>query len=193
MPQEQRQGQKREGFLPHLGAMDKKKLEIMVVIIVIAVMLLIYFSTFSAKEEGQSGQNQTQLQSQETFSAASEEEKLVKVLSQIQGAGKVEVMITYEGTSEKVPAYNSDTQTSSTNEEADGTNRVIENAIESKQPLTEEGGAVVISEKRPGVLGVIVVAEGAGNMDVKMELQRAVTTALGVSAQQVDIFVMNQE
>ena len=59
--------------------------------------------------------------------------------------------------------------------------------------MTEEGGAVVISEKRPEVLGVIVVAEGAGDMNVKMELQRAVSTALGVSAQQVDIFVMNQE
>lgn len=192
MPQGQQTEPKRGGILPHLGGMDKKKLEIMVVIIVIAVMLLIYFSTFSSGDEQSGGTEQT-AQSQQTFSAASEEEKLVKVLSQIQGAGKVEVMITYEGTSEKIPAYNSDTQTSSTSEEADGTNRVIENAIESKQPLTEEGGAVVISEKRPEVLGVIVVAEGAGDMNVKMELQRAVSTALGVSAQQVDIFVMNQE
>ena len=40
--------------------------------------------------------------------------------------------------------------------------------------------------------GVVVVAEGAGDLTVKMELQQAVQALLGVEAQQVEILGMEK-
>lgn len=41
--------------------------------------------------------------------------------------------------------------------------------------------------------GVLVVAEGAGDMRVKMELQRAVQALLDVEAEQIEILTMKEE
>lgn len=40
--------------------------------------------------------------------------------------------------------------------------------------------------------GVLVVAEGAGNMKVSMELQRAISALLGVEAEQIEILTMKE-
>ncbi len=42
----------------------------------------------------------------------------------------------------------------------------------------------------PEIKGVIVIAEGARDVRVKLDLIRAVQTALGISPQQVEVFEM---
>jgi len=124
-----------------------------------------------------------------------QELKLQKKLSTIKGVGKVEVMITYKSSKEIVTAMNT-TQSETVTEEQDssgGTRRVSQRDINSQTVTIGEAGnaqPLVIKEMEPEIKGVIVIAEGARDVRVKLDLIRAVQTALGVSAQQVEVFEM---
>ena len=50
-----------------------------------------------------------------------------------------------------------------------------------------------MKENQPEVRGVIVVAQGAEDISVRMNLLNAVTTLLNVSADKVEILKMNQQ
>jgi len=116
--------------------------------------------------------------------------RLMETLSCVRGAGRVKVMITYDTGTEMVPAMSTDVSVSSGGiNGADGENR-----SESSQPVTVyrngEDQAVVIMEKMPQVRGVIVVAEGAGDISVRMKLQSAVQAVLGVEASGIEVLEM---
>lgn len=118
------------------------------------------------------------------------EEKLSQVLSQAEGAGAVQVVINYESTPELVPAFESDVQ--------ENTSSGGENAQESVSQrkavatLQESGSsrALIIKENQPPVKGVIVVAEGAGDIGVRLALAQAVTTLLDIQPAQVQVLKM---
>ncbi len=122
------------------------------------------------------------------------EERLESVLSCIRGAGMVEVMITYDTGTQIVPAMSTDTQTGITQNSGSGTESITENRTESSRPATvSQGGAneaIVLTEKQPIVRGVIVIAEGAADISVRMNLQNAVQTVLGVPPGCIDVFEM---
>ncbi|NLX71279.1 MAG: stage III sporulation protein AG [Clostridiales bacterium] len=123
------------------------------------------------------------------------EVKLQKKLSSIKGAGKVEVMITYSSSKEMVPAVNI-TESQTTTEEQDsggGVRKVSQKDVNSQTVTMNDAGGtkpLVVKEVEPEIKGVIVIAEGARDIRIKMDLMRAVQTALGVSAQQVEVFEM---
>lgn len=53
--------------------------------------------------------------------------------------------------------------------------------------------AAAFSAQDEQAAGVLVVAEGAGNLKVNMELQRAVQALLGVEARQIEILTMKED
>lgn len=119
------------------------------------------------------------------------EQRLMDTLSSVRGAGKVKVMITYETGSEIVPAMNTDV-TSSVSVSGENQTRT-----ESSSPVTTyhngENEAIVLMEKEPTVRGVIVVAQGAADISVRLKLQAAVQAVLGVDAQKVEVLEMGIE
>jgi stage III sporulation protein AG len=123
------------------------------------------------------------------------ESRLEEILSQIEGAGKVRVMITYATGTETVPAMSTDSQ-SSVSEQSDETGSWQKSAESSEQssPVTSRSGGevLVLTEKMPQILGVMVVAEGAGDLSVRLALQRAVETVLQISSKKVDVFPMEK-
>lgn len=116
------------------------------------------------------------------------EQRLMDTLSCVRGAGKVKVMITYETGSEIVPAMNTDV-TSSVSVSGENQTRT-----ESSSPVTTyqdgENRAIVLMEREPTVRGVIVVAEGAADISVRLKLQGAVQAVLGVDAQKIEVLEM---
>lgn len=123
-----------------------------------------------------------------TASQPDTEARLCEVLSKIRGAGAVDVMITYETGVELVPAMSTDTQSSVTT----GGESMSENRVESSRPVTGSGGSepIVLTERQPRVRGVIVVAEGAADISVRIDLQNAVRALLGVALDKVEVFEM---
>ncbi len=131
-----------------------------------------------------------------TESISTKEKELEEVLSNIKGAGKVSVMITYKNGNEVVCATNIETQTNTVTEKNEnGGIKESETVIENKSPVTIDSqngeNALVVVEKEPEIRGVIVVAQGADKINVKINLQKAVETVLQISPSQVEIFAMN--
>ena len=107
-----------------------------------------------------------------------EEVRLAEMLSQIEGAGRVSVMITYESGTEKSLAY--ETKTSSRENSGERS--------EDRRAVTSGGEPMVVKEVYPQVKGVIVAADGADSASVKAAIREAVTASLGVGAHRVCIF-----
>jgi stage III sporulation protein AG len=95
-----------------------------------------------------------------------EEVRLSEILSEIDGAGEVSVMISYVSTMEKDIAY-------------DG---------ENERAVTSGGDVVVKREVYPQVKGVIVISEGANIPAVRQALSEAVTAVTGASANHVCVY-----
>lgn len=168
-----------------------KKGKILLIFSLCIIALIIYFIPANSSNKNNEEHISNNIEMIET-----KEEQLEKVLGNIKGAGKVSVMITYKNGNEVVCATNVETQTNTVTEKSEnGGIKESETVIENKSPVTIDSkngeNALVIVENEPEIKGVIVVAQGAEKVKVKMDLQKAVETVLQVSPSQVEIFAMN--
>lgn len=121
------------------------------------------------------------------------EQQLKHILSQMKGVGEVEVMVTYESSSEVVPAINT-TRSSQLTEEKDaqGGTRTTKQEDQSESIITSSNGTagqvIVLKEIKPQIRGVVVIAEGAGDIAVKTELIEAVKTIFQIPAHKVMVY-----
>ena len=83
-----------------------KNIEIILAVSIGLIILVIYF--FPSAEENKDKNADTGI-TINTSSELTDEQKLKNVLSEIKGAGRIEVMITYESSPELVPAFSTDT------------------------------------------------------------------------------------
>jgi stage III sporulation protein AG len=160
-----------------------KNIEFIVAGILCAVIMLIYFSSLDPKAA-------TSSRSQNFSEYVGDiETNLSQILAQIKGAGRVDVMITFESGVEQVYAYSTDTQTNRTNDGAKETSVVVDkNTI-----VVTNGQPVIIKEIMPLIKGVLVVAEGADNAAVRLQLLKAVQALLEVKPANVEIFAMKKK
>lgn len=171
----------------------KKKIQYLAILLVVIVILAIYFASVGTPQPPSQDENVLVMPAAE--GSQSIEERLKDILSRIEGAGEVEVMITYESSAEIVPAISVDTQvTTKTDTRDSGTSTT--NTENTQSEVVTVGGssgntALVLKENSPPVKGVIVVAQGADDIAVKFSLLKAVQTILNVSPQQVDVYKMS--
>lgn len=170
----------------------KKKIQYLIIILIVIVILAIYFA--SAGKEQPSVETPHESPVTVTENEDTTEQKLKNILSRIKGAGEVEVMITYETGTEIVPAISVDTQTTTKTDTHDNGTSTTDTQNSQSEVVTvgSSGGssALVIKEKSPLVKGVIVVAQGADDIAVKLNLLKAVQTILNVGPHQVDVYKM---
>lgn len=157
----------KEEFLKKL---KNKNNQIIYLILIIGVIFMIVLG----------GDKQTKKeQPTSTVTAVDQEKALTDILADIKGVGEVRVMITYYGGVEKDLAY--ETKKNQSNKDL--------SESEDKKAVLSSGEPVVVREKYPEVKGVIVTAQGAGNVGVKKEISEAVQTALDVPAHKVSVYV----
>lgn len=128
--------------------------------------------------------------------AAQLEERLTSLIGDMDGAGRVRVMITLANAGETVYAQeetrNVDKQAEEVPaEQATATTKVEKENIEQRYILVEgENGrreALVKTQIEPRVQGVVVLCDGAGNPVVEQSITHVVTTALNVSTTRVAV------
>lgn len=115
------------------------------------------------------------------------EERLVKTLSKIDGAGEVSVFVSIESGGEKVLATDMKTESQETTEENQSESR---HQKEESVVLSEKDSGqspYIIEEKMPVPSGVLVIAEGAKNENVKLEIYEAVKALFGLSAHRIKV------
>lgn len=171
----------------------KKKIQYVAILLLIVIILTIYFSSF----QGGSGSEAPAQPTKEAMQVNDLEARLEQILSSIEGAGKVDVCITYESSPEIVPAISENKQSSSTVDTGENGTSTINTENTQSNVVTINGGsgtsALVLRENSPEVKGVIVVAQGADDIGVKLNLLQAVETVLNVSPDRVDVYKMNNE
>lgn len=170
-----------------------KKLEIAIYVALGLAAVLIYVSTIIPKSPEEPKDNDVVVSEVSVSTESGLEERLAKTLSGIKGVGRVEVMITYETTSRLVPAMSTDTQQNSSSG-SDGSESQTNTESSSPATISKNGGnePIVLTEVQPLVRGVIVVAEGAEDIAVKLNLQYAVKTVLGIDDDCIEVFEMEQ-
>ena len=188
------------------GKNKKKVLENTAVVIIIGIIIIIAGNSFLGKGNSKTEtQPPNQKVDVETVAKGAEsidnselETKIERILSQIEGAGKVSVLITYLSGKEIVPATEVKKTENTTNEKdtGGGTRNINQNDYENKVVYVEEQGGgkkpVVIKELQPEVKGVVVVADGAGDIDVRESIIRAIQVLTGVPAHKVQVFGRNK-
>nr|WP_317332391.1 stage III sporulation protein AG [uncultured Romboutsia sp.] len=177
----------------NLNEKDKKKIYSLLSLAVICGIALIAMSGLESKEVASKDEINNKITQEELSNESSKatlEEKLKNILSQIEGAGEVDVMITYESSEEIQPAFNTNTTTEETKEvDQQGGERTVTTSSENKTMITSTSNEpIVIKTNQPKINGVIVVATGAKDLTVKETLYSAVQTALQVQGHQVEIY-----
>ncbi len=173
-----------------------KHFEIILVVILACLVLLIWFADFGDDKTTSSNSNKTYSSSSLSQYTQELESRLESVLGNIDGAGKVNVMITFDGNSEVILATTTDEKvTSNSTTSSGGTVNESKTETVSVEPVLITGNGtttpIIIMEKMPNIKGVIVIAEGANDVRVKLDLLKAVQALLTVTSSQVEIFKGN--
>lgn len=125
------------------------------------------------------------------------EKKLKDTLENIEGVGNVKVMIYFKGGEEQIPAININDSTSLTEEkDVDGGTRKITQKNDGRSIVmmnTENGTEpFVVKKYKPEVTGVFIVAEGADNNLIKLQIEKAVINLFDLKEDQVNVYAMKK-
>lgn len=141
------------------------------------------------KQENETGENREDYVSQM-------EERLVELLENVDGVGKVKVMVTLAASEEEVTLKDEPYSQDSIQEaDAQGGSRssVSINKEEASVLVENENGQsvpYVTKTVEPEVEGVVVIAEGAGRAKVENEIIEAVEVLFSVSAHKIKVMKM---
>lgn len=158
-----------------------KNIEVIIGVFILAIILLIYANSITKEKEKETESDTT------TSAYLETEEKLEDILSNIEGAGQVKVMITYDGTSKLVTADTINSTTSTKTDNSGGSSYTTTDTTETTTPVLLDSEAVIVKELNPEIIGVIVVAEGASDIAVRLELLRVTATALNIDESLISI------
>ena len=140
---------------------------VVVLIVLISCLFLLnsgFFNIFSSSNTTKSESYETEL-----------EEKLSLLISAIDGAGSVNVLITVDGSIKQEYLKNTTTK--------------HENNVKVTEETTVliNGKPQLVKEYYPEVLGVVVICQGGENVKVKMAITEVITTLLPISSENIRI------
>lgn len=121
------------------------------------------------------------------------EKRLSAILSQVAGAGRVEVMLTLESRGERIVEKDTPESRKSVEEtDSSGGSRTTDEQDWGEETVYYEDGSggkspYVVKELEPNIEGVLVLAEGGDSAVVKQELLEAVQALFPIEAHKVKI------
>lgn len=148
---------------------------VLLVILVGILLLLLPNSQATAKNREQIAASR-----EEDFSVEALEEKLKDTLSEIDGAGRVLVMLTVESGTKRIFA-----QDGSMEQDGDSVQRETQTVVVSAGSGTQE--TVLVQQVYPRFQGALVVATGGGDPEVRLKLTEAVAALTGLGADKISI------
>lgn len=122
--------------------------------------------------------------------------ELKNVLTKIKGVGEVEVIIHFEGGEELIPALDSEKSTTVTEErDSNGGNRVNNNNKDgTKVVMSNQGSStqpLILKKYNPKIIGILIVAEGAGDPKISYDLTKIVSSLYDISDSKVSVIPMS--
>lgn len=153
--------------------------QVYLAIVLCGIACIAYFSFFKKSNADNSSNFSTETTLTTDEYVEGLENKLCNVLSNISGVGQVDVVITLQSGFSYVYATDSETKTT--------TSGSTETVVTKENVLLVSNEPVVVKEIFPEIKGVVVVAKGAENIGVKLNILNAVETALEVDSKDITI------
>ncbi len=183
---------------------NKKKIESLVFFLIVLIVVLVSINLIWGEKEEKTqidtgnkklavqDENKNETNTQDTLS-----QQLENILQQINGVGKVKVLITYSQTSQTIPLYNEDISQKNTEEEdkTGGKRKVTETDTKKEIIYQETNGSktpITQSIVSPQVEGAIVTAQGATNTSIKANIIQAVEAVTGLASHKIQVFAMSE-
>ena len=170
---------------------SNKKIGVFVILGFVGICL-IAFSDFGG--DSSSNQSSTKVQSNEGYSNELEE-KIKNIVTAITGNKNCFVAVTLENTGEYVYANQNTVDTNQTEDKATDTITTKESHKSEQEFIIVKGKdgdqtALIVTEKKPGVRGVAIVASGINNMNYDLILN-SVSAMLGIQNRKISIAEAN--
>ena len=169
------------GFFGRLKKLKNK--EIYIAAAVVLVMIFIYASNFLGGGSAPSVPSGSHIAPPHGF-ARDMEMRLVRTLSNVAGAGTVDAMVTIVSTPSREIAFIVNEQTV-TQAGPNGTTNTTTTV--TKTPVLVGGQPFIVYERKPQITGVLIVASGAYNIQVRFNLLRAVQSLVPDNSTQIEI------
>lgn len=152
--------------------LDKYKYALLILAVGLCLMLLPGEKEESAPEPIQ------ETEQQETM-----EDHLAVILSQVDGAGKVTVLLSEQEGSQTL--YQTDTHT---DDDQSRSSEQVQTVIVTDSDRNERG--LIRRTDPPKYLGAVIVCQGADRADVRLAIVEAVRCATGLGANQISVVKM---
>ena len=170
-------------ILENLKNLKIGKKNIILVAIAVLIMVLLLVSEFLTPENTENiSKENTEIYSSQYIEKT--EKELEALLENISGAGEVKVMITLENCYENVFAKGysekNDSKTDSQKSESEEEYIIVKNGSNNEECL-------VVKVLQPTVKGVAVIAQGAGNTQVKNAITQTVCALFDISTAKVSV------
>ena len=131
--------------------------------------------------------NYTQVPAQASSADSdNQEQKLAEILSQVEGAGKVSVQISYSSEGATSYATNDKLRTQ------DNQGAVSEEQEKTIAFYNNQGSeaALILEKKEPVIAGVLIVAQGADNAQIKRDLTTAAAVLFDLPEYKITVLKM---
>ncbi|MFZ4452136.1 stage III sporulation protein AG [Salibacterium aidingense] len=180
------------------------------IILVLGIVLMAIGALNGEKEENPGNQNVPPQNKEETADEEQEnkgeigeiekemQSRLENMLENISQVDNVTVMVSLEGTGKKV--YEKDRtirQQTTTEEDQEGGTREMEDGTTEEQLVIVRQGdqeePLLLYKEKPEAKGVLVVADGVDNIEVKEWVVEAVTRVLEIAPHKVSVLPNDQE
>lgn len=124
------------------------------------------------------------------------ENKLKSTLEEIQGVGKVQLMIYFESGEESVPAVNiNDSESLTVENDTGGGKRNITQKNDGRTVVMSNNGntnePLIVKTYKPIITGVCVVAEGSNEKITELRIRQAVINLFNLPESKVNVYPMN--
>ncbi|MGM9616955.1 hypothetical protein [Butyricicoccus sp.] len=156
---------------------------------VIAVGVLLLLSakvpaSEPAKEEG--------TQTEAAFDLKTFQQSVADSLAQIEGAGRVEVLLSLEAGEESVYASDVSQSSQSTGGSSDSTSETYQSTMSILSDGSYGETPVLIKSKYPTFRGAVILCEGADSDTVRLQIVQAVSALCGISSDHISISKLKQ-
>ena len=153
-----------------------KKYRYAVLVLAIGLVLM----ALPSRTETENAEETAPTAAAQTRDTASE---LADILAQIQGVGKVQVLLTVKAGESTVYQTDEDTTVSDTGSTVRKETVIVTDSQRSEQPL-------IVQVLPPEYLGAVIVCQGAENASVRLAVVEAVCNATGLGADKVSVLKM---
>jgi stage III sporulation protein AG len=186
------------------GKKSDKLLGNLILMVLVAVVIVLASSFFKGSTKTSTVVDETQTDKVVdgknllglTDYESSLETKLKSTLEEIDGVGRVKLMIYFESGEESIPALNINDSKSITqeNDTSGGKRDITQENNGSTVVMSNNGSeneALIVKKVKPTITGVVVVAEGSNERVTELRIRQAVINLFNLPENKVNVYPMN--